>query len=259
VNQISKIENSDQALEILVRKLEEAKARNPNISLRAFSRKIGISSGALSEILKGKRPLSNSLKRRMAQKLMLSPQESLTFFQHDLPQPMGITSDARMTLSQDQFHLISDWWYFGLLNLIKTSNFKNHAGWMARRLGLTVQTVNEAWERLFRLGYLEKKGSQVVRKQPNVKTTDNLSDLSIRKSHLKDLELIEKSILDVPLELRDNTSFTFVIDKKDLSKAKEFIRIFQNQFLNQVAKDSGEEVYKVSVALYPITKVTGEH
>lgn len=251
-------ENTDRALEILLRKLEEAQARNPNVSLRAFSQRLGISSGALSEILKGKRPLSNSVKQRIASKLFLSPQESLEFFEKNLPDQMGLSSDNRMTLSQDHFHLISDWWYFGLLNLVKTRGFKNNTGWMARRLGLTANTLADAWERLFRLGYLEKKGTQVVRKHPNIKTTDHLMDASIRKSHLSDLPLIEKSLLDVPMDLRDNTSCTFVIDKKDLPKAKELIRIFQTQFLNQIGKDTGDEVYKMTVALYPLTRNPGE-
>lgn len=129
---------------------------------------------------------------------------------------------------------------------------------MARRLGLTVQVVQEAWNRLLRLGYIEQKGNQVIRRHPNLRTTDGLMDLSIRKSHLEDLKLIEKSLLDVPLDLRDNTSCCFVIDKKDLPKAKEMIRIFQRQFLAEIGKDTGDEVYKMSIALYPLTQVTRE-
>ncbi len=166
--------------------------------------------------------------------------------------------DQRPTLSQDQFHLISDWWYFGLLNLVKTRGFKNQAAWMARRLGVSVETVREAWQRLFRLGYLEQNGTRVVRKHPSLKTTDKVMDLSIRKSHLTDLELIEKAIFDAPYELRDNTSCFFVIDKKDIPRAREMIRLFQSQFLNELGKESGEEVYKMSIALFPITQVTGE-
>jgi hypothetical protein len=91
-----------------------------------------------------------------------------------------------------------------------------------------------------------------------VKTTDGLLDLSVRRSHIEDLKLIEASLLDVPLELRDNLSCSFVLDKADLLKARELIRIFQTQFLNQVGRDEGDEVYKMSIALYPLTKVSGE-
>lgn len=251
-------QSEDQAVAILLRQFEEARARNPKVSLRSFALRLGLSSGALSEIFKGKRVLSNALKKRIVGKLTLSPKEALIFFHNDLPAKLGLTQDDRLTLSQDQFRLISDWWYFALLNLVKTKGFKNQRSWMARRLGLSITTVQEAWERLLRLGYLEKKGMQVVRRQPNIKTSDGLLDLSVRKAHLSDLSLIEKSIHEVPLELRDNTSCYFVIDKADLPKAKEFIRIFQSQFLQQFGRDSGEEVYKMTVALFPLTKVTGD-
>ena len=250
--------NPNRAIEILRQKLEESKARNPQLSMRAFAQRLGLSSGALSEILKGKRPLSNAVKKKMAAKLLLSPQETIDFFADDLPQKLAVGADERAQLSQDQFHLIADWWYFGILNLLKTKGFKAQAAWMANRLGLTTATVKEAWERLIRLGHIEVKGSKVTRQRPNLKTTDGLADLSIRKSHIEDLKLIEKSVLEVPLELRDNTSCTLVLDKKDLEKAKELLRIFQTQFRNQIGKDSGEEVYKLTFALYPLTKVTGD-
>lgn len=182
----------------------------------------------------------------------------MAFFQEDLPEKMSLGPDDRLTLSQDQFHLISDWWYFGLLNLLKTRDFKNNLGWMARRLGITLSAATEAWERLFRLGFLEMKGRRVTRRFTNLKTTDQLADLSIRKSHLADLALIEKSLLNLPVSVRDNTSTTFVIDRNDLPRAMEFIRVFQEQFLKQFGKECGDEVYKMSIALYPLTNVSGE-
>jgi uncharacterized protein (TIGR02147 family) len=245
---------TNKAMEILLQKLEEAKARNPHHSLRAFAQKVGLSSGSLSEILKGKRPLTNSTKKKIADRLLLSPKETLDFFSEDLPTTLKSAADHRPTISQDQFHLISEWWYFGLLNLIKTRSFKLNFNWMAKRLGLSVKTVGESWERLFRLGYLEKKGSKVQRKYPEIKTTDNLKDLSIRKSHLEDLRLIENSLLNVSYDLRDNTSCTFVVDEKDLPKAKEMVRIFQKQFLTQIGKEEASEVYKMSISIYPLTK-----
>lgn len=249
----------DRAHEILLAKLEEAKVRNPRLSLRAFAQRLGVSSGALSEILAGKRAFTAPLKKKIADKLMLSPQETVDFFREDLPERMHAGKDERLTLSQDQFHLISDWWYFALLSLLKTRDFRNSTKWMAKRLGLAATTIGEAWERLCRLGYVERKGGQVVTRQPFMKTTDGMLDLSIRKSHLEDLKLIEHVLHEVPLELRDNTSVTFVLDKKDLPKAKEMIRIFQQQFLKQVAKEPGDEVYKLSVSLFPLTQDPKEH
>ncbi len=207
-------------------------------------------------MLKGKRVLSNTIKRKIAERLVLSPSEAHEFFASDLPENLKMIPDDRLTISQDQFHLISDWWYFALLSLLKTKNFRNNVGWMASRLGLKPSLVVEAWDRLFRLGYLGRQGAKVVHKQPNLKTTDNLKDLSIRKSHLEDLKLIENSLLNVPIEFRDNYSSTFVVNKEDLPKIKEMVRVFHTQLLSKVGRESGDEVYKISVALYPLTKIS---
>src|SRR5688572_20475018 len=75
-----------RATAILLRKFQEVQIKNPRFSQRAFAQKLGVSSGALSEILKGKRSLSTSQKKRMADTLQLSPQEQLDFFEDDLPE-----------------------------------------------------------------------------------------------------------------------------------------------------------------------------
>jgi transcriptional regulator with XRE-family HTH domain len=248
----------DSAVDILRQKIEDAKLRNPQLSLRAFAMRIGLSSGGLSEILAGKRTLTPGLKRKIADKLVLSPKETHDFFNRDLPRKLRAKTDERLTLSQDQFHVISDWWYFAMLCLIRTTGFRNRAQWIARRLGLAVATVEEAWERLFRLGYLAKKGERVELVTPKLRTTDNLRDLSIRKSHLQDLKLIEKAVLDTPMHLRDNTSSTFIINQSDIPKAKEMIRLFQHQFLTEMGREEGDEVYKISIAVYPLTQVDSE-
>ena len=76
----------------------------------------------------------------------------------------------------------------------------------------------------------------------------------MRKSHLEDLKLIEKSLLENPLHVRDHTSMTLVLNKSDLAKAKELIRIFHDDFSRKIEVNSGEEVYKLSVSLFPLTR-----
>src|SRR5690348_4546236 len=63
------------ALVLLRQKLEEAKIRNSSWSQRAFAKKLGLSSGALSEIMTGKRPLSMKARKKIIDRLQLSPDE----------------------------------------------------------------------------------------------------------------------------------------------------------------------------------------
>lgn len=69
-------QDSKTAADYLITIFNERKEKNPRYSLRAFARSLGVSSGQLSEILSGKRPLSHKLARRISIALALTEEES---------------------------------------------------------------------------------------------------------------------------------------------------------------------------------------
>jgi len=249
---------TDKASVILLKKYEEGRAKNARWSQRAFAKRLGISSGALSEILQGKRPLTPQLKKRLAAKLGLSPLEEVDFFEDMTPDHLRPNRLEYVQLTTDQFHLISDWWHFAMLNLIKTKGFKASTSWIAKRLGISQKISDDAWDRLFRLGHLKKTGGKVTREYPRIQTSDGIVNMSVRKAHLEDTRLIEKSIEEVHIDLRDHSSMTIVINKKDIKKAKEMIRVFQDKFVSELEVNPGDEVYRLSVSLFPLSKIAEE-
>lgn len=64
------------AADYLISIFNERKEKNSRYSLRAYARSLGVSSGQLSEILSGKRPLSHKLARRISIALALTETES---------------------------------------------------------------------------------------------------------------------------------------------------------------------------------------
>lgn len=254
----AKVTTSNKAIELLLQKFNEGQLKNPRWSQRAFAQKLGVSSGALSEIMKGKRSISSPLKKKMASILQLSPNEQIDFFGDDIPEHLKPARQEYFRLSVDQFHLISDWWHFAILNLIKTKGFKANHEWIAERLDMPIKVISETWDRLFRLGHLKRVQGKVQREHPRIETTDDFFDLSIRRAHVEDLKLIEKSVINGSTENRDHTSMTVVINKKNMKKAKELIRSFQDQFSKEVEiKDNelGDEVYRLSISFFPLTKI----
>ncbi|MBO9668322.1 MAG: TIGR02147 family protein [Bdellovibrio sp.] len=250
--------STDKALLLLIKKFEEAKERNSNFSQRAFAQRLGLSSGALSEILKGKRLLTSQVKKKLANKLHLSPLEQLDFFEKETPQLLAPAKLDYHRLTNDQFQMIAEWPHYAILNLIKTKGFKPSVSWIARRLNLSARVAQETWERLFRLNHLKQQGQKVQREYPRLDTSDNVINLSVRKAHLEDLKLMENSLLNTPVELRDHTSMTLVMNKKDLKKAKELIRLFQDKFSEEIECNPAEEVYRLSISLFPLTSVSEE-
>ncbi len=245
--------NTDaKGLGLLKTKLEEAKLRNPNWSLRAFAQKVGISSGALSEILAGKRPLSLKARKRMIERLQLSPREQLELLE-DVSIVRKSNGDHHQ-LGTDAFHLISDWWHFAILNLVKTVGFKPETAWIATRLGIPQTVAKEAWLRLFRLGYLQKTSKgKVVRKISKFKTSEDVLDLSLRRSHMEDTKLVAKALLDVPIEEREVNSVTLAIPSKEMARAKDLIRKFQDDFCDLIEGEPSDDVYRLTIAFFPLT------
>lgn len=247
--------STNRPAEILLQKYEEGRSRNERFSQRAFAKALGISSGALSEILQGKRTLSPQIKRKIAGRLKLSPIERADFFAEDLPDHAREDRLNYHHLNSDEFHLISDWWHYAILNLINTKDFRPSIPWMADRLGLSEKVTHEAWARLFRLGHLKKQEQKIVREYPRLNTNDDVIDMSVRKSHLDDVKLIEQSLHHVPVQYRDHTSMTFVMSKKEMKKAKELIRLFQDKLSSETEVKDGDEVYRLSISLFPLTKI----
>ena len=103
--------------------LTNAKIKNPSFSLRAFAKKLKINPSALSEILNGKRVISESLARRLVDNLALDPKEKqsvLSLF--DQTANSGETIDDNyLELSVDHFKTISEWYHFAILSLMERS------------------------------------------------------------------------------------------------------------------------------------------
>lgn len=244
----------DKAHAILLKKYREAKAKNPRWSQRAYAQYLGLSPGAISEILRGRRAMSLKLKKKISSKITLSPQEKFDFFSAPGSSESQQDPISYHTLEEDEFLLISDWWHYAILNLLQVRDFKPSPLWIANRLGLTPKVALQSWERLFRLRHLLFENGQVVRKYPRLQTSDGLLSVPVQKSHIQDTNLISHALQTVPPNERDNTSVTFVMKKQDMQKAKEMIRLFQDQFAQTFHTKSGDEVYKMSIALFPLSK-----
>ena len=97
------------AADYLIYIFNERKEKNPRYSLRAFARSLGVSSGQLSEILSGKRPLSHKLARRISIALALTDSEGQRLLQlvSQQSQFLDIASPHARQLSDEEIALMS--------------------------------------------------------------------------------------------------------------------------------------------------------
>ena len=241
----------------LYEKFTELKIKNPSYSLRAFAKKLGVNSGALSSIMNGKRPVGAKLTFKIMDKLYLDPQERSEILS-SLPSYL-VQSKKEGThytqLSADEFKGIAQWYHFAILSLMNTKGFKNDNDWISSQLGINTQTVEAALERLLRLGLIRQtKNKKLRRSAVKYRTTDDILNISLQKSHADNLELAKESLERDPVLKRDFSAITLAIDPKKISLAKEKIRKFQDEMSSLLEKGERTEVYKLCLQFFPLTK-----
>src|SRR5437868_2316209 len=102
--------------------------RNSSYSLRAFAKSIHIDQSHLTKILAGKVRLSEKMVLHISSLLGIKPNEIMA------PQSYS-------TIEDTTFEIIGSWVPFAIMELIKTSGFRNDPQWIARKLSVHVKEI----------------------------------------------------------------------------------------------------------------------
>ena len=236
--------------QIFEEKFLEIRQRSPAFSQRAFAKRLGLSSGAISEILRRKRKISPKLAQSLAKKMEFSPQECK---RAGLPTNK---EEKEFELSLDTFHLVADWWHYGILNLTKVTGFRSNSGWIAARLGISKQKAEEAIERLLRVGLLVKDSKgRLGRTHARLKTSDNVTNLAVQRSHRESLGLAVDALDRLPVHQRDLTSCTFALDPAQLARLGQMVRVFQDEIMAEATTTAPKEVFRMAIQIFPLSKI----
>jgi uncharacterized protein (TIGR02147 family) len=243
---------------------------NEQYSLRAYARSLNIPVSSLSEIINEKRPLTKKLCYKIGLSLNMSIEQIEGFTMAPVDQAQKspqekIDNDFRQ-IALDSFYIISEWYHYGLLQLLRTTNFQNDTTWIASRLNIDVVSAENALERLIRVGIIEVQDEGTLRDITLGKTSHIKSDFTneqLRNFQIKALEKAIESLKGDSIHLRDNTSMTMAINKEAIPFAKEEIKKFRRQLTKKLeAYGEPDEVYQLSIALNPLTIIeknnTGE-
>lgn len=246
-----------QMREILTSEFTRAKTYNPSFSLRAFARKTGLVPSALSEILAGKRRVTIKMAKRIFDRLSIEPDHAEEILQliKNRNSKLEINSEGPdyMRVNMDHYHVISEWYYFAILSLAETENFRSEPKWIAKRLNINVQDALVALKRLERLQMLKRDGKKLVTTGCQFETSSDILNLSLRKSHFQNLELAKRSLEVDDLQTRDFSSMTMAIDPGKLPEAKKMIKNFRRRFCAYLESGKKKEVYRICIQLIPLT------
>jgi uncharacterized protein (TIGR02147 family) len=253
-------------------RLLELQHRNPAFSIRAFSRRLGVSPATLSRLLSGKRRVSRDLAARIVDGLELGPADAdaiLSLFpvrERGTAAARGARTATRDTLelTMDHYQLVAEWQHFALRALLRTpearrSPSRSRPEWLADRLGIPVSTARTALERLLRLGMVARTPGGALRATDETYSSpDGTPSVTVRRNHAQHLELARASLDRDPVEARDFTNLTIAISPARLPRARKAIRKFRRELERLLEDDSGEgrsEVYNLAIQLFPLTRV----
>ncbi|MGE3974697.1 MAG: TIGR02147 family protein [Bdellovibrionales bacterium] len=236
---------------------------NPRYSLRAFAKALGIVPSALSDILNGKRPVTVATRERLGLALGLKLEELNQYGISSKANSAAGATSIRSEFQQitlDTYAIISDWYHYAILELIKVKGFKPDPKWIAKSLSITKNEANFAIERLVRVGLLEVEPSGQWRDLTQDSYATNISgNLTSEASRKLQKQILEKSIIalqEVEPQERNHTSMTMAINSKYLPEATERIKNFRRELCKYLEnKPEPNQIYHLGISLYPVTNI----
>lgn len=243
--------------DILRLEFESRKLRNNSYSMRAFARSIELSSGALSEILQGKRNLSPKKAFLIAEKLKCDESEKEQFIESvnksSLIAKNGEEGQSVHNLSLEVFEVISSPDCMSILAMSDLDGFKLNIDWIAKQLDITNKEVAYALKLMRDIGLLEVIDGNEQLCSDFVFSTDGIPSRAIRNYHHKMLSKASEALEKQAVEARDISGISFAIDPDQLSLIKKDILAFQKRMIKKYSQGNKKQVYHLEMALFALS------
>jgi uncharacterized protein (TIGR02147 family) len=173
-----------EVLHMLREELSRRVDKNPRYSMRAYASSLGLSIGALSGLLSGKRPLTAKSAEALCNKLGVNPSKKMEIILAVLNEKQNGSFHApnasaeQIEIQEDMFRIIADWYHYAILQLVRTDKYlsnPNHANprWAARQLQITETEAKLAIARLLKLKLLETKPNGLLKRTKGNLATAN--------------------------------------------------------------------------------------
>lgn len=234
--------------------------KNPNYSLRSFAKNLDVSHSALVEMLSGKRSITSKTIEKLGFALGLRLDE-IQEFQRNCKSQRGfkITTVKYQKITLDMFAIISDWYHFAILELIKIRSFNHSAENISKALGISLAESRSAVDRLLNLEIITRdKQGQLIENNEGFATSisENLTSYAAKQYQRQILQQSIDALMTIPLDQRNHTSITMAIDPKHLPLAIKKITKFRRELSELMEKkNSPTEVYQLSISLFPVSNL----
>lgn len=243
----------------LKRVFAERSRKNPAYSLRAFSRSLGMDSSTVSAILKGKRPITLKMARKLIEGLHISdPQEAQALIVETLTggTPMvDFAGENYQDMNLEAAETIASWEHFAILALLEIKDFNGQERSISERLNIPIGVVIECLTRLEKLNLVgkSKKGGWELTGE-NMATPSHVVSGALREGHRQNITKALEALDTVPLDARDYSGITMAVNSDKLPEARKMIQQFRRKLAAFMENGKPDSVYRLNVQLFPFTQ-----
>jgi len=157
-------------------------------------------------------------------------------------------------LRREVFEGISNWYYYAILSLGSISPNDARPAWIANRLGISRKTAQIAFDRLFKLGLIKRKGAGFYQSSKPLTISSKERFPPLRNLHRQNLWKAMQSLDNDETKVRDFSCVTMAIDPDDIEEARELIKVFRRKFTTRMESGRRRQVYTLSLQFFPISK-----
>jgi transcriptional regulator with XRE-family HTH domain len=234
-------------------------ARNANYSLRAFAMHLDVDHSTLSQWLRGRRPITARSIESIGAKLGLT-EESIQQYVLRAVRDDDVTTPAAWYLTPETMALVAEWYHFAILELTQLESFRPDSRWIAHVLGISVDEVNVALQRLIRLDLLDMETTtRWVDKSGDARVSlESLGTELIEKQQHQNRRLSTSAVHELPLSVREHTSITVSVNSAALPRAFELMARLRQQLVELLQEGPADDVYQIECALFPVTTIKRE-
>jgi uncharacterized protein (TIGR02147 family) len=257
-----------QYQDFLLEEFRSRRTRNPHYSLRAYARDLGMPASKLSQNLRGLCGISVAKAEKIADRLQMRDDEKVLFLalvesQHArsrVARQQAVTALAKIReekldeLSLEKFSAIRDWYHMAILEMTDIKGFRAEPAWIAEKLGLPLELVQEAVQRLQTLELLKIEDGVWKQTKTDLELPSGVPSRTIREHHKQLLTKAIVAIDQVPVEAREFSSHTFAISMECLPELKNSLRELQRRVTKLSHGGQKEAVYVLGIQLFPVVE-----
>lgn len=246
------------------------KKKNPAYSISKFSKDAGFKSYHMSDVFSGRYGLSLKRAVLVAENLQMSETVKRKFLRlvkdasakskEDKSQveynknQLTYTSDRHMSL--DEFHLLSDWYYFALIELIRKLPKEYNPYMLYEKLDISKEQCQIAIDTLLKLNYLKQENNFIEVNHELISVTNDTPSEDIRRYHRTMIAKSLQKMETLPIEKRFFSSFNLNLSCENYKDFHEELSAFIRKKILSYQKDSTDAqlLHTFNFQLFPLEK-----